>query len=471
MTSLEASTVKPRSAAGPPPAALARTMLLLQGPIAPTLLRLAAPNLVVNVVLITVTTSVDAHFAGRLGPAALAGLALVFPLLMLMQQMANFSMGGALTAAIARAIGAGRREDAAALVVHGLIIAGAIAAFFTSLFLAAGPSLYAFMGGSGESLAAAIEYSNAIFAGAFAYWLLSTLTSAVRATGQLALLAWVYVGAEVLHIGLVPLLVFGWGPVPSLGVTGAGVATIASFTVSSAVLAAYLASGKAAVRLSLSGVRLSSSLFRDILRTGVPMSLQPIMYNVALTLLTGYAATLGTTTLAGFGAAVRLEYLMYPVVFGLGAAVVAMVGTNVGAGQLARAIRIAWIAARLGAVATGIFGLIAIAWPQAWISLFTSAPDVSTTAATYLTVAALGYAFIGMNTLTQAFQAMGQTFWPLFAVAARTVVIAVGGWIVVTATDSGVIGLAIVTALGFAVAGGIIATAFWLKMRRKPEPS
>jgi Na+-driven multidrug efflux pump len=89
-------TVITAAPAAPSSAAAARTRLLLDGPIVPTLLRLAAPNLVDNVVLITVTTSVDAHFAGRLGPATLAGIALVFPLLMLMQQMANFSMGGAL---------------------------------------------------------------------------------------------------------------------------------------------------------------------------------------------------------------------------------------------------------------------------------------------------------------------------------------------------------------------------------------
>lgn len=471
MTSLESNIAMPHPATGPSPAAAARTRLLLQGPIAPTLLRLAAPNLVVNVVLITVTTSVDAHFAGRLGSDTLAGLALVFPLLMLMQQMANFSMGGALTSSVARAIGAGRHEDASALVLHGLLIATVIAALFTSIFLAVGPSLYAFMGGSGAILAAAIEYSNAIFAGAFAYWLLSTLTSAVRATGQLALLAWVYVGAEILHIGLVPLLVFGWGPVPSLGITGAGVATVIAFTVSSLALAAYLASGKAAVCLTLRGVQLHARLFGDILRTGVPLSLQPILNNFSLALLMAYAGTLGAAALAGVGAAVRLEYLMYPVVFGLGATVVAMVGTNVGAGRLARAVRIAWIASGLGAAASGIIGLVAMVWPQLWISLFTSVPDVSAAAMTYLCISALGYAFIGVNTLTQAFQAMGQTFWPLFANTIRTVVIALGGWIVLNVTGGGVIGLAIVTAAGLAIAGVIVATAFWLSMRRKLEAS
>jgi Na+-driven multidrug efflux pump len=150
----------------------ARRRLLLEGPIVSTLL-LAVPNVVVNVVLIAVTVSVDAHFVGQLDPSALAGLSLVFPLLMLMQQVANSSMGGAVASAVARAIGSGRHEDTSALVVHGLVIACGMAAVFASVLLIAGPTLYALMGGSGSTLAAAVEYSNAIFAGSLAYWVLS----------------------------------------------------------------------------------------------------------------------------------------------------------------------------------------------------------------------------------------------------------------------------------------------------------
>src|SRR4051794_26786610 len=178
------ASVLPRTSGGTPvsPAekpGAARTRLLLEGPIVSTLLRLAAPNVVVNVILIAVTASVDAHFVGQLGPSGLAGLSLVFPLLMLMQQMANSSMGGATASAVARAIGSGRRDDASALVVHALVIACGMAVVFTSVLLVAGPMIYAVMGGSGATLAAALEYSNAIFAGAAAYWVLSALTSVV----------------------------------------------------------------------------------------------------------------------------------------------------------------------------------------------------------------------------------------------------------------------------------------------------
>jgi putative MATE family efflux protein len=467
---LERTAVSVPSIKGVTPAA-ARTRMLLEAPILSTLLRLAAPNLVVNVVLIAVTVSVDAYFVGQLGSHAIAGLALVFPVLMLMQQMANSSMGGAIASAVARSIGAGKSGDAVALIIHGLVIGAGAAALFALVFLLGGERIYTLMGGEGAILAAAVEYSNAIFAGALAYWVLSALTSAVRGTGQVAFLAAVYVAAEALHIVLVPILVFGAGPIPPLGITGAGIATVASFTASAGVLVWYLASGRTPVTLSLRGIGMERRLFRDILRVGAPMCLQPILTNISLAALTAYAAALGAAALAGFGAAVRLEYLQYPLVFGLGAAVLAMVGTNIGARRFARAARIAWISAALAALVTGSVGLAAIIWPDAWNGLFSATSDVQAMAAIYLCIAAFGYPFIGLNALSSAFQAIGQTFWPLAAVAARTLIVIVGGWLVVNATDSGLVGLAVVTVGGLAVAGTLIAFSFRRSMAAKEIPA
>jgi putative MATE family efflux protein len=451
------TTVKPAS-----PAAAARTRLMLEGPIVATLLRLAVPNLVVNVLLIAVTTSVDAHFIGRLGLDSLAGLALVFPLLMLMQQMANMAMGGAIAASIARAIGAGRREDAASLVIHALAIAAGAAALFSAVFLLAGPGIYGLLGGRGPILAAALEYSNVIFAGALAYWLLGTLTSVVRATGQVAILAYVYVGAEILHIALVPALVFGLGPVPALGITGAGLATVISLVASTTTLAWYLASGRTSVALSLSGVRFERRLFGEILRVGAPMSLAPVLNNVALATLTTYAGLLGTTSLAAFGAAVRLEYLLYPLNFGLGAAVLAMVGSNIGARQFTRAARIAWTAVGLSACVMACVSVLAIAAPDVWMGLFSRDPAILAAAAGYLAVVGLAYPFVAVNTLMSAFQATRQPEWPLAAMTCRLLVVVLGGWVAIEVLQAGLVGLGLVTALGLATWGVVQAVAFRL---------
>ena len=453
------ATAKPAS-----PAA-ARMRLMLEGPIVPTLLRLAVPNLVVNVLLIAVTPSVDAHFVSRFGLDALAGLALVFPLMMLMQQMANMAMGGAIAAAIARAIGAGRREDAASLVIHALVIAAGAAALFSAMFLVGGPTIYGWLGGRGPMLAAALEYSNVIFAGAFAYWLLGALTSVVRATGQMAILAYAYVGAEALHLALVPTLVFGLGPIPALGITGAGLATVISFMASSAVLAWHLGSGRTSVTLSLRGVRFEHRLFAEILRVGAPMSLAPVLNNVALATLTSYAGMLGTTQLAAFGAAVRLEYLLYPLNFGLGAAVLAMVGSNIGARRFERAARIAWTAVGLSACVMASVGVPAIAAPGLWLDLFSNDPAILAAAAPYLAIVALAYPFVAVNTLMSAFQATRQPEWPLAAMGCRLLVVVLGGWIALQILQTGLVGLAVVTALGLATWGIVQAVAFHLYAR------
>ena len=443
------------------PATSSRIRLLLQGPIASTLLRLAAPNVVVNIVLIAVTATVDAHFVGAMGPDALAGLSLVFPLIMLMQQMANSSMGGAIASAMARAIGAGRHAEASALVIHGMVIAAGMAAIFGSVLLIGGPVIYGLMGGVGEAREAALQYSNAIFAGALAYWLLSTFTSVLRGAGEASVLAVVYLAAEALHIVLVPILMFGFGPLPPLGIAGAGLATVASFTAASAMLAWYVASGRTAVRLSLRGVRLDRRLFVEILRVGAPMSLQPILTNLALVLLTGFVASFGAAHLAAFGAAVRLEYLLYPLAFGLGAGVLSMVGTNIGAGNVPRAARIAWTAAALAAGVTGCIGLFGVMFPRAWTGLFTAAADVHLLAADYLLVVGLSYPFLGLGlTLACAFQAAGRPLWPLLAIAGRVLVVALGGWIAVNIAGAGLSGVAIVAAGGLVVYGAGLATAF-----------
>jgi putative MATE family efflux protein len=458
-----------------PATGAARTRLLLEGPIVSTLLRLAAPNVVVNVVLIAVTATVDAHFVGQVGPDALAGVSLVFPLIMLMQQMANSSMGGAIASAIARAIGAGRHADASAPVVHGIVVATGMALIFMSALLIGGPAIYKLMGGAGDTQAAALEYSNAIFAGALAHWLLSTLTSIVRGTGQATVLAVVYLAAEALHILLVPVLMFGMGPLPPLGITGAGVATVASFTASSAALAWYIASGRTAIKLSLRSVRLSRRLFVEILRVGAPMSLQPILNNLALATLTGFVASLGAAQLAGFGVAVRLEYLLYPLAFGLGAGVLAIVGTNIGAGNFARAGRITWTAAALAAGVTGFIGLFGATLPGGWISLFTNVPEVHILAAHYLVIVSLAYPFLGLGlTLTSAFQAAGRPLWPLLGITSRALVVAIGGWIAVHLIGTDLSDLAIVAATGLVVYGVSLTIAFraglWQTGRAQTSP-
>src|SRR6202045_3216853 len=151
-----------------------RTRALIEGPIAATLIRLAAPNML-GMLAETAVGLVETYFIGKLGTDPLAGVALVFPLLMLMQMMSAGAMGGGISSAIARALGAGRRADADALAFHALAIAVVFGLAFTAAVLAGGPWLYGAMGGTGASLAAALTYSNVVFSGAVLLWIYNSL--------------------------------------------------------------------------------------------------------------------------------------------------------------------------------------------------------------------------------------------------------------------------------------------------------
>src|SRR5947207_13317739 len=213
-----------------------RTRLLLEGPVARTLLQLAAPN----VLLIAVQAAVnvlEAVFIGWLGRDALAGVALVFPLIMLMQTMSAGGMGGGVASAVARALGAGRRRDADALVLHAVVIALLFGVAFTVGMLVGGPRLYRAMGGTEGALAAALMYSNVVFVGAIAVWLFNTLGSVLRGAGNMLLPALVVVAGGPVLVALSPALIWGWGPFPRLDIAGAGVAFVTYYTLGSIVLA------------------------------------------------------------------------------------------------------------------------------------------------------------------------------------------------------------------------------------------
>jgi putative MATE family efflux protein len=435
-----------------------RTRRLLEGPVAPTLLRLAAPNVVVMVLQAAVST-LDAVFVGWLGSDALAGVSLVFPLVMLMQTMSAGGMGGGVASSVARALGGGRRAEADALAGHALVIAVVMAAAFTLLLGLGGPALYRAMGGDGAVLASAALYSRVLFGGALAYWLFNTLGSVIRGTGNMALPASVMVGSGLVYLALSPALILGWGPLPRLGIAGAAAASVTSFSLGSLALLGFLLSGQSLVRPTLRGLRLRRALFWEILRVGAPGSLNTILTNLTVVLLTALVGPFGATALAGYGLGARLEYLQIPIVFGLGSGLVTMVGTSVGAGHRARAQRVAWIGAAIAASITGTIGILAALFPHAWLRLFTSDPQVLAAGTRYLRIVGPCYGFFGAGlALYFASQGAGRLLWPLLSGAARLAIAAAGGWVATRWLGAGLPGL--FTAMAAAlVAMGLINVA------------
>ena len=429
MTSVTITAEPPVAAAAPEPRYDPRTRTLIEGPITASLVRLAAPNMLVMLAQ-TCVGLVETYFVGKLGTDPLAGVALVFPLLMLMQMMSAGAMGGGISSAIARALGGGRREDADALALHALVIALVFGLTFTVALLTGGRWLYSAMGGSGASLDAALTYSAVVFSGAVLVWLFNSLANVIRGTGNMAVPALITVIGVVVLIPLSPCLIFGWGPLPRFGVAGGAVAVLIYYAIGSLALAAYLRSGKSVVRLAFTGIRLRWALFYDILRVGAVAALITVQTNLTVAIATGLVGAFGPAAIAGYGTGARLEYLLIPLVFGLGGPLVAMVGTNIGAKRPERALRVAWIGAAIAASLTELIGLGAAAFPHAWLSLFDSDPQMIDAGTRYLHVVGPAYGLFGLGmALYFASQGAGRLLWPLLANFARLVIAAVGGYL------------------------------------------
>jgi putative MATE family efflux protein len=380
---------------------------------------------------------VETYFIGKLGTSALAGVALVFPVFMLMQMMSAGAMGGGISSAVARALGGARRADADALTLHALAIGLVFGLVFMLAVLGGGRWLYGAMGGSGAVLDAALTYSDVAFSGAVLVWVFNCLANVIRGTGNMAVPAGVTCAGAAMVIPLSPCLIFGWGPFPRLGIAGGATALLVFYAAGTAVLAAYLWSGRSVVHPSFGGFRFRRPLFYDILRVGAVAALVTITTNLTIAIATGYVGRFGPAAIAGYGTGSRLEYLLVPVVFGLGGPLVAMVGTSIGAGQRERALRVAWLGAAISAGLTEAIGLAAAAFPHAWLSLFGTDPGMLAAGSVYLRTVGPVYGLFGLGmALYFASQGAGKLAWPLAANLTRLAIAAAGGWLALKTSGS-----------------------------------
>jgi putative MATE family efflux protein len=443
-----------------PPVAKGRLPIrqaMLEGPILSTMLRFAVPTIAVLVAQ-TLVGIAETFYVSFLGTEALAGVALVFPVLMLMQMMSNGGVGGGVASAIARAIGGGRRGDADALLFHAIIIAIIAGLIFMAGALLFGPPLYRGLGGSGAALDVALTYSGFTFVGAILIWLTNLASAALRGVGNVKAPALIILAGSAITIPLSPALIFGFGPIPRLEVAGAGVTILLYYLGSTLVLFFYLRSGRAG--LTLRWAKPQWRLFKDILRVGLLSALGTVQSNLTVVLVTGAVGAFGIEALAGYGTASRLDYVLIPLMFGLGTALVTMVGTNVGAGQVKRARRIAWTGAFFGALVLEAIGLFVAILPQAWMGVFTAEPAVLATGSLYLREVGPFYGLVGLGLLIYfASQGAGTIVWPFLAGTVRLVIAALIGWIAVSRFNASLTVLFALVAVSSLAYGGMNAIA------------
>ncbi len=401
---------------------------LLTAPILPTLLRLAAPNVLAMVMTVLVGIA-ETYYVGRLGTAPLAAMALVFPFAMLTQMMSAGAMGGGVSAAISRALGASDTPRAQTLLLHALVIGVGAGVIYSAIFLTFGPHFYELLGGLGAVLEEAVAYSGILFSGALLVWLINTLASVLRGTGNMRTPSVALVATALLQIILGGVLSLGAGPVPAMGMVGVALGHIIATAAGVLYFLWYLITGQGRLTLHLNSFAMQRGMFADILKVGAIACLSPVQSVLAILIFTGLLAQLGTEALAGYGIGQRLEFLLIPIAFGIGVASVPMVGMAMGSGNVSRARRVAWVAGAVSAFNLGLIGAVVTLAPDVWARLFTQDPAVLGYARQYLVTAGPAFPFFGLGlTLYFASQGAGQVIGPVLAGTVRLVLVAGAGY-------------------------------------------
>jgi putative MATE family efflux protein len=444
---------------------------LLEGPVLPTLLRLAAPT-VALMLLQGVIAAGEAAFVGRLGAHALAGVSLVFPLVMLMTTLSAGAYGGGVASGVARTLGAGRADDAARLAGTALGMSAVLGLAWTAVMQIFGRAFYAALGAEGSALESAALYSNVLFLGAVPFWIFNGAASVLRGSGNAAYPAAAGAVAGVATLAVSPLIIFGAGPVPGFGIAGAAWAVVAYNTAMAALLvrAVWAPGSPTRPRIQSLVPRRGDAL--EILRVAVPSAGSTLMTNLTFIILTALVAPFGAEAIAGYGAGGRLEYLLIPLVFGVGSALVPLVAASDGAGDLVRVRRLTRAGAALGAGGCGLVGGAAAMLPWAWMGLFTTDPTVARFGGAYLVRVGPAYAFLGLGlALYFAAQGRGRTAQPLLATLTRLLVAGALGTLALRALGWGVDSLFTLMACGLVCYGmvmvGVMRRELGLAIGRK----
>ena len=435
-----------------------RRQMMLAGPIVPTILSLAAPN-VLNVAMQSLVSISDGWFVGQLdSTTSLAALALVFPAQMTLGMMSAGAMGGGISSSVARALGSGNKPAAEAAAAHALVIALGMAALFALIFVGFGRLIFGALGGSGGALDGAEAFATILFLGCVAHWVANSMASVLRGTGDMKTPGYALVASAALQIPLTGALTLGWFGLPALGIRGPAAAAVISFAFAAVWMLSRLTGAKATLRLRwpIDGFRWRA--FRDILKVGAIACLVVVLTNGTVLVVTGLIGRQGDAAIAGYGIGSRLEYMLIPISFGIGATLTALVGTNIGARQYARARRMAWTGALMaGAVATMI-GLVVAIWPDLWLGLFTSDPRALASGRHYLSIVGPVYGFFGVAmALYFASQGTGEMYWPVGANLTRITIAAGGSLLALDTFGWGVSGLYAFVAAGIVAFSLVLA--------------
>ena len=388
--------------------------------------KLAIPNVCATFFAAT-TVIFDLWYIGKIGISELAGVAYIFPIYMLTSMLSNGAFGGAVSGATARAFGSKNITQAECIFRSAILIAllGAIILMF--LFFSFSEKFLIYYKVDKQVSLSAITYGNILLKGIFLIWLFNIIISVTRGSGNTTIPAISWLIVLFFHI-LFATLNFNFDD-RNIILTNSVTLLNGMFLFTSlewsaiSLLSGYLAGIIFILGFYFFGNHSYSLKFQDIfklrgffklIKSGSIASCQSLMTISLALFCTTIIGNFGTNWTAGFGIAIRLELLLIPIIFGIGGALIAIVGANVGANKFQRAIQMTWKGTSFSVVIVGVIGLFFSIYPELWSGLFTSDLQTKVTAKAYLNLVAPFYAFfalgLGLYFVCQAFNTL---FWPV----------------------------------------------------------
>ncbi len=382
-----------------------------QGSIGRAIFLLAVP-MVLEMSMESIFAVVDAYFVGRLGPAAVATIGLTESLMVIIYTVAmGLSIG--LTATVARRIGEKDPDGAARATVQGLLlglllsgILGVIGAFYAR-------DLLTLMGADAEVLAVGTGFTRISLACNSAVFLLFLINAAFRGAGDAAVAMRVLVLGNAINIVLCPLLIFGVGVFPELGMEGAAWATVIGRTTGFLWAMWHLRGGQGNLHVHRAHVKVEPTTMLHIATLSGWVTVQVALSSMSWIVLVRLMSTFGGHVVAGYTIAIRVLLFALMPAFGVGAAASTMVGQALGAQNPERAETSVWVAARINMMVLGLTGALFWIFAPSLVAWFSDAEDVRSVATYGLRAMSLGFPLYALGmVLEQSFNGAGDTRTP-----------------------------------------------------------
>jgi len=443
---------------------------LIELPFSKIFFRLAIPNLF-STIIASMTVIFDLWYVGQIGVSELAGVAYVFPIYMLTSMLSNGAFGGAISGATARAFGSQDIFKAECIFRSAIVIALLGSIIMMAIFFGFAKTFFSFFLIDKEIVFSALTYGTILLGGIVLVWLFNIIIAITRGSGNTTIpaISWSlvlifhmiaasmnfeYIDGQLILLENVKLfneiLIFN-------SLEWSAISFLIGYLMGIFFICVFYYFGKHPFTFNLKNILKFDGII-ILLKSGSLASCQSIMtIGLAMFSIT-VIGTYGINWTAGFGIAIRLELLLIPIIFGIGGALIAIVGANVGAKKYSRAVIMTWKGTFFSVFIVGIIGIGFSIYPDVWSNLFTDDLLIKETSKSYLTIVAPFYAFFALGLgLYFTCQAFNTLFWPVVGTFIRLIFVVLITLILIYIDAASPISLFITMSLGLVIYGTFIA--------------